>query len=657
MLLTKKDELPQAVKDFIKMYRVRRTTIIGGSGVVSDGVASQVPEPSRIYGKDRYETSVRIAEHALNKLGFDDSGVYLATGENFPDALSAGVPASLDKNVLLLVSSKLPLKSSTEVFLSNQKQIYKGVVVGGEGAVSQAVVEKAFQLTSTNWAGSIPLEIQGKVISIASGEKHVLALTSDGKVYAWGDNLYGQSSVPLEAKSQVVQIACGTFHSLALKEDGTVVAWGSNLSRQLDIATLGLSDVVKIAAGSGHSVALKSDGRVFVFGDVYINHATGETVYGPNRAVPSVVQGKVIGIACGNSHTLALTEDGFVYGWGNNDYGQAFGPWDYEPEPGAKVEDLSTTFTVEFNVPVSLNLSRIAFRRYDGISVSFNGRVEGNRIYVKPENPLQPNYFYTLFLEKDAVVPAEYSTQLPTAMQLSYSTWRLFAVHGVVYNFAYPWPVFPYIEFFPSAVETTYALYRDSVQVPWTNGSIVREPGNYLLYVWASSNSKEESSVYLNFRLDIRYQRPKERSRIELLKRIVQFFKKNYKYAVLFSFAFILTVFAFGRLTSDSTKPSASDFNSQTSYDEAFCSGECPDACNGACPLESSSVGTNFEKNQATENSSSERPAELPASSSLKTSEKTARSTSSADQSDTRENSQAPAKCPALSQESSCPSY
>jgi len=70
----------------------------------------------------------------------------------------------------------------------------------------------------------------------------------------------------------VLQISAGTNHSLKLRSDGTVWAWGANNYGQLGIGeispvssmtqVIGLTDVIHVAAGETHSLAVKSDGTV-----------------------------------------------------------------------------------------------------------------------------------------------------------------------------------------------------------------------------------------------------------------------------------------------------------------------------------------------------------------------------------------------------------
>ena len=85
------------------------------------------------------------------------------------------------------------------------------------------------------------------VIAIAGGGYHTTALKSDGTVWAWGSNDYGQLGdgtntnigVPIQVNglSSVSKVVCGYWHSVALKSDGSVWAWGGNGYGQLGDGT------------------------------------------------------------------------------------------------------------------------------------------------------------------------------------------------------------------------------------------------------------------------------------------------------------------------------------------------------------------------------------------------------------------------------------
>jgi alpha-tubulin suppressor-like RCC1 family protein len=79
---------------------------------------------------------------------------------------------------------------------------------------------------------------KGQVKKIATGKKHTVFLTDDGKVYSYGYGEYGalghggliETSVPKPiarlSNRNVLQLACGEFHTLALTQDRDMYAWG-----------------------------------------------------------------------------------------------------------------------------------------------------------------------------------------------------------------------------------------------------------------------------------------------------------------------------------------------------------------------------------------------------------------------------------------------
>ena len=212
---------------------------------------------------------------------------------------------------------------------------------------------------STPVAVDVSGALSGKTVTaVAAGDRHTVAVTSDGKVFAWGRNDQGQlgdgttisrrtpmavdMSGALSGKT-VTAVAAGFYHTVALTSDGKVFAWGENDFGQLGDGTYASGTtpvavdmsgallgkrVTAIASGSNHAVAVTSDGKVFAWG---YNHdgelGDGTTIFSRSSPVAVDMNGALLGktvtaIAAGAYHTVAVTSDGKVFAWGDNEAGQ-----------------------------------------------------------------------------------------------------------------------------------------------------------------------------------------------------------------------------------------------------------------------------------------------------------------------------------------------
>eukprot|EP01119_Soliformovum_irregulare_P008127 TRINITY_DN2102_c0_g1_i9.p1 TRINITY_DN2102_c0_g1~~TRINITY_DN2102_c0_g1_i9.p1 ORF type:complete len:832 (-),score=159.19 TRINITY_DN2102_c0_g1_i9:24-2519(-) len=173
-----------------------------------------------------------------------------------------------------------------------------------------------------------------------SGPSHMVS----GSVYTWGDNRnkklgYDTSeevtSVPrmISQLTKIIQIAAGEYHCLALSEDGDVMSWGTGDKGQLGIENvkqrtapmkINMSErIMSIAAGYDFSLAMSAN-HVYSWGD----NLLGQLGQGPGApkviSVPREIQGLKAGIkiCAGSSHVMLLTREGHLIAWGDNGDGQ-----------------------------------------------------------------------------------------------------------------------------------------------------------------------------------------------------------------------------------------------------------------------------------------------------------------------------------------------
>jgi alpha-tubulin suppressor-like RCC1 family protein len=187
----------------------------------------------------------------------------------------------------------------------------RGKTCKGDGAAKQ------FCLPTPQRVDLSVLRANVNVRAISAGKHAAYALLSDGRVLAWGENMYGQLGDGTSENGDVPTYVCALHHvgscpngpylehvkavsggelfALALLEDGEVVGWGNNVSGSL--------------SGESHEQC-KHEELTFC-------QRTPKTVEG--------LQG-VAAISAGSEYGLALVNNsehqGQVYSWGSNEHGQ-----------------------------------------------------------------------------------------------------------------------------------------------------------------------------------------------------------------------------------------------------------------------------------------------------------------------------------------------
>jgi putative cell wall-binding protein len=148
ILLVTQGLLPPATEASLR-DGVTSATVVGGVGAVSASVFASVDaivdSVDRVEGRTRYETSAAVAELAI-EAGLDPALLYLATGRNWPDALTAGPSVAREGGVLLL-TDPVDLDNSPPVrtFLRAQRPFDNVNLLGGVGAISALVEQQVRQ--------------------------------------------------------------------------------------------------------------------------------------------------------------------------------------------------------------------------------------------------------------------------------------------------------------------------------------------------------------------------------------------------------------------------------------------------------------------------------------------------------------------------------
>lgn len=148
VLLTRRDSIPAPTAQALRRLRADRVVVVGGTAAVSATVARQLGRYAerpveRVAGPDRYATSAVLAA----KYSAGRPKVFLASGEDFPDAL-AGSALAGDLEVPLLLTRRDRLDPVTAARL---RKLAPGqvVVLGSSGAVSDAVAKQAAASSTT----------------------------------------------------------------------------------------------------------------------------------------------------------------------------------------------------------------------------------------------------------------------------------------------------------------------------------------------------------------------------------------------------------------------------------------------------------------------------------------------------------------------------
>jgi alpha-tubulin suppressor-like RCC1 family protein len=181
---------------------------------------------------------------------------------------------------------------------------------------------------------------------VAGGGRHTAAIKTDGTLWLWGWNQYGQlADNSIQHRSSPIQtvsggtnwklVAAGRDHTAAIKTDGTLWLWGGNVSGQLGdgSSVVHRSSPIQTVAGGTNwklvnvgnrvTAAIKTDGTLWLWGGNSQGELGTDTINFRSSPVQTVSGGtNWKQVSCGNLYTSAIKTDGTLWTWGYNNTGQ-----------------------------------------------------------------------------------------------------------------------------------------------------------------------------------------------------------------------------------------------------------------------------------------------------------------------------------------------
>ncbi len=214
-----------------------------------------------------------------------------------------------------------------------------GLVLGTPGAPNLVVQPGT---TSFTFANRLPTGAAYAVVVLqepANPSQACKVLNGSGTVVA-----ADVTGIVVSCRSAWSKVAAGGSHTVAVKTDGTLWAWGDDRFGQLGSETersggapskvrrtapgLSASGFASVAAGGYHTVALRTDGALWAWGDNRLGQLGDGTT--TTQTAPVQIGSGFASVGAGFYHTVAVKTDGTLWAWGDNEVGQlGAGDWWY----------------------------------------------------------------------------------------------------------------------------------------------------------------------------------------------------------------------------------------------------------------------------------------------------------------------------------------
>lgn len=193
LLLVRRDSVTESVTAELARLAPKEIVLLGGAASISAELEASLRSfpatISRVAGADRYEVAAELKRLTFGNL---NDIIYIASGEVFPDALSASAAAG-DWGVPVLLTAKGAVPEATLTALRDELHLEKVVVVGGQATIDDAVVARLAEFARvTRIHGSDRYSVSAATSKDAFCEHTPTVFVASGQVFP--DALGGSSA-------------------------------------------------------------------------------------------------------------------------------------------------------------------------------------------------------------------------------------------------------------------------------------------------------------------------------------------------------------------------------------------------------------------------------------------------------------------------------
>jgi alpha-tubulin suppressor-like RCC1 family protein len=288
-----------------------------------------------------YKYSIfKLSSGLMYGIGLNQFGVIGNT------SISSTIPILLPVNILTTFTNNVAILSASyqhAMLIDNNGSLYGwGTSTYGQIGTNQTGAYTQYTPGRVNVTNNV-------IIDVSCGYYHTAAVTAGGSVYTWGNNSLGQigdntltnrlSPTLVNGLLQnaiIISISCGSYHTMALATDGQLYTWGSNnfgqigdgLSASVRLLPVRVQGVLNgivvrsISAGYEYSTAIDSSNNLYTWGNNARGQLGDNTTITRNSTIVLALISNVSQVTTGVNYMIAQTDTGDLYSWGDNTRGQ-----------------------------------------------------------------------------------------------------------------------------------------------------------------------------------------------------------------------------------------------------------------------------------------------------------------------------------------------